>query len=133
MRSSLAAAKDELYGLLAPGGVPAVGGVNAVYDHEPHDGQRAKPVAITISTAGLASDAFSLTVRIYVAADGEASLFQDTLDSVLEAVDLLMTTYWGPQGWEVVDRRDDLNAYTAECQVSVGREDGRLRLSEGLV
>lgn len=132
MRNTLGAVKAELYGLLAPSGVPAVAGVTAVYDHDPHDGQRAKPVAITISTAGIGPTAYTVAVRIYAAADGEAATFQATLDSVLEAVDLLMTPYWGPPDWDVADRREDLNAFVAETNVFVGREDGRLRFSEGL-
>jgi hypothetical protein len=132
MRNSLAAVKAELASLLAPGGTPAVSGVNAVYDHEPHEGQRAKPVAMTLVTAGLDPTAYLVTVRIYVAADGEATIFQDAFDSILEAVDLLMTPYWGPPAWDVSDRRDDINAFVAETTVVVGREDGRLRISEGL-
>lgn len=132
MRNSLAAVKAELFGLLAPNGNPAIPGVTAVYDHEPHDGQRAKPVAITISTAGLGPTAYTVFVRVYAAADGEAAVFQASMDSIVEAVDLLMTPYWGPPEWDVADRREDLNAFVAETQVFVGREDGRLRFSEGL-
>lgn len=132
MRGTLGAVKAELYTLLAPNGAPAVAGVTAVYDHDPHEGQRAKPVAITVSTAGLGPVAYTVAVRIYAAADGEAATFQATLDSVLEAVDLLMTPHWGPPAWDVADRRDDLNAFVAETIVFVGREDGRLRFSEGL-
>ena len=133
MRNSLGAVKTELVGVLAPNGVPAIGGVNAVYDHDPHDGQRAKPVAITVSTAGLGPSVYTVAVRVYVAADGEAAAFQSALDLILESVDLLLTTYWGPPSWDVADRRDDLNAFVAETQIAVGREDGRLRFSEGLV
>ena len=125
-RATIGGAKAELFTLLAPSGVPAVSGITAAYPFEPGKGQMQKPVALTVATTGLTATAYLFAVRIYAATDVDAKVAQDNLDTILQATDVLLEPYWGPGDWSVA-AVEDLDAIVAECQVAVGREDGRLR------
>lgn len=119
-RNSLAASKAELYSLITTGGLPA--GVTAAYDHEPLPGHLQKPIALTISTAGMTAVDYLISLRIYVTAEPDAEKAQDDLDATIMAVDARMTSGFGPSNWEVI-YDPDLNAFVALNTFNVGRED----------
>lgn len=119
-RTGLAASKAELYSLITTGGLPS--GVTAAYDHEPLPGHLQKPVALTISTAGMTAVDYLIALRIYVTAEPDAEKAQDDLDSVITATDARMTSGWGPSNWDVA-YDDQLNAFVATNVFQVGRED----------
>ena len=119
-RNSLAAAKAELYSLITTGGLPA--NVTAAYDYEPAPGQAQKPVAVTVSTAGMTAVDYLLALRIYVTAEPDAEKAQDDLDLLIMALDARMTSGFGPSNWEV-DYDPELTAFVATNIFQVGRED----------
>lgn len=119
-RTGLAASKAELYGLITTGGLPTL--VTAAYDHEPLPGHLQKPVALTISTAGMTAVDYLIALRIYVTAEPDAEKAQDDLDAVIMAVDDRMTSGFGPSNWDV-SYDGELNAFVAVNVFNVGRED----------
>ena len=119
-RTSLAASKAELYALITTGGLPS--GVSAAYDHEPLAGQMQKPVAVTVSTAGMTAVDYLIALRIYVTAEPDAEKAQDDLDALIMTVDGRMTSGFGPSNWEV-NYDGELNAFVATNVFQVGRED----------
>lgn len=119
-RNSLAASKAELYGLITTGGLPA--GVTSAYDHEPLPGHLQKPVALTISTAGMTAVDYLIALRIYVTAEPDAEKAQEDLDAVILTVDARMTSGFGPSNWDV-SYDGELNAFVAVNVFNVGRED----------
>lgn len=119
-RTSLAASKAELYSLITTGGLPS--GVTAAYDYEPLSGQMQKPVAVTISTAGMTAVDYLIALRIYVTAEQDAEKAQDDLDTLILAVDGRMTSGFGPSNWDVAYDAE-LNAFVAVNVFQVGRED----------
>lgn len=123
-RTSLAAAKAELVGLLVdPHGRSYVDGVVATYGYEPRAGNRAKPVAVTVSTGGLDPDFYLLTVRVYVDIDEiDEEDGQALLDELMPALDDLLTSGFGPSDWRV-EYRDDLRAFIGTSLLRCGRED----------
>lgn len=125
-RDTLTATVAELANVIAPGGVPAITGVAKVYPYEPKSGAMAKPTAITIDDGGMTDTDFVIVVRVYQTTDVDARRATETLRSVYQALDDLLTPYWGPTEWT---RQDDpeLAALIAECRLEVGREDGHLR------
>lgn len=125
-RATTAAAKAELFALLAPAGVPAVDGITVAYPFEPARGQMQKPVALTVATSGLSATAYVFAVRVYITTEVDAQQAQDNLDVIVQAVDVLLEPYWAPGDWSI-GPTEDSDAFVAECQVAVGREDGRLR------
>lgn len=123
-RTSLTAAKKELVGLLVdPTGRSYVNGVVATYGHEPRAGDRAKPVAVTVSTGGLDPDFYLFTVRVYVDVDEmDVADAQTLLDTLMPALDNLLTSGYGPSDWRV-EYRDDLTAFIGTSLLRAGRED----------
>lgn len=119
-RTSLAASKAELYGLITTGGLPT--NVTAAYNYEPLAGQMQKPVALTISTAGMTAVDYLIALRIYVTAESDAQKAQDDLDATIMAVDARMTSGFGPSNWDVTYDAE-LNAFVALNVFNVGRED----------
>jgi len=119
-RNSLAASKAELYGLLSGANLPA--GVTAAYDYEPLPGQMAKPVAITVSTAGMSPDFYLLAVRCYQTAEVDAQAAQSNLDILILAVEHKLTAGFGMAPWSV-EYVAELDALVATCVLPVGRED----------
>lgn len=119
-RSSIAAAKAELYALLSAANLPA--GVVATYNYEPLSGQMAKPTALTISTAGMDPDFYFLAVRVYQSAEIDAEAAQANLDTVILTVENKFTSGFGMAPWSV-EYLVDLDAFVATCVVPVGRED----------
>jgi hypothetical protein len=119
-RTSIAASKAELYGLITTGGLPT--GLTAAYDHEPLPGDAQKPAALTISTAGMTAVDYLIALRIYVSAEPDAEKAQDDLDSLIMAVDGRMTSGFGPSNWDVA-YDPDLTAFVATNIFQVGRED----------
>ena len=119
-RTSLAASKAELYSLITSGGLPT--GVTAAYDHEPLSGHLQKPVAITISTAGMNAVDYQIALRIYVTAEPDAEKAHDDLDTLIMTVDGRMTSGFGPSNWDVT-YDSELNAFVATNVFDVGRED----------
>jgi hypothetical protein len=119
-RNSLAASKAELYALLSGANLPA--GVVAAYDHEPLPGQMAKPVALTVSTAGMDPDFYLLAVRIYQTAEVDAQTAQANLDTLILVVEHKLTDGFGMAPWSVA-YHPELDALVATCVLPVGRED----------
>jgi hypothetical protein len=119
-RTSIANAKQELYGLVSGTNLPA--GVTAAYDYEPLPGQMAKPTAITISTLAMDPDFYQLAVRIYQTAEIDARAAQMNLDTVILLVEDRLTSGFGMATW-TVEYAADLDALVATCIVPVGRED----------
>lgn len=127
-RTSLAAAKTELYDLLYSGGAPTVSGVAAVYRYEPHAGGAAKPASLTISTLGMTPDAYLFALRIYVTADIDAKQAQDLMDGLIQAVDAKVASSggFGPSQWDVTYEAD-LGLFMAVNILRPGREDPAFR------
>lgn len=121
-RATLAEAKQELYELYVDGEVPLVEGVTKVYDHEPFGGDLAKPVSITMITAGMDPEFWRVALRIYVDTAMGAKKAQDTLDELMPAVEAMWTDGFGPSDWDV-DYAAELKAMVAETVVQIGRED----------
>jgi hypothetical protein len=121
-RNSLAAAKAELYALLQTGGTPTVSGVTAVFDYEPFSGQSAKPVAMTIFTAGMTPTDYLIALRIYHTTEVDVAAAQAALDTIIQATDALMTSGFGPSEW-TVEFQVDIAALVATNVFQVGRED----------
>lgn len=119
-RTSIAASKAELYGLLSGANLPS--GVVAAYSYEPLPGQLAKPTALTISTAGMDPNFYLLAVRLYQSAEGDAQAAQATLDTLILTVEHKLTSGFGEATW-TVEYAADLDALVATCVLPVGRED----------
>lgn len=119
-RTSIAAAKAELYGLLSGANLPSP--VVAAYDYEPLSGQMAKPTALTISTAGMDPDFYLLAVRLYQSTDVDVQAAQATLDTLILTVENKLTSGFGVASW-AVEYAADLDALVATCVLPVGRED----------
>lgn len=120
-RDSLAASKAELLALITTGGLPS--GVTAAYGYEPLPGQMQKPVAVTVSTAGMDPNFYLIALRIYVSVENDAEQASDDLDTLILDVDDRMTSGFGPSNWTVT-YQPDLAAFVAENVFTVGREDG---------
>lgn len=119
-RNSLAASKAELYALLSGANLPD--SVVAAYDYEPLPGQMAKPVALTISTAGMDPNFYLLAVRLYQSAEVDARAAQANLDTLILTVEHKLTDGFGMAPWSV-EYLADLDALVATCVLPVGRED----------
>lgn len=126
-RTSLAAAKAELYGMFQVAGVPNITGVTAVYSYEPPAGKLALPVSITISTAGLGVDDYRIQLRIYISAQVDAQVAQSTMDTMLLAVEQKIHDSPAGSGWPRTDWSvgydHDIDAFIGVCNLMVGRED----------
>jgi hypothetical protein len=129
-RETITAAIAELYATIAPGDVSAVAGVTKVYPFEPAPGQMAKPVAVTIDDGGLTDLHYHLIIRVYQSTDIDASQAATGHRAVYQALDVLLTSYWGPVEW-VKEHDAEIGALIATCRLEVGREDGLLRLGGG--
>lgn len=134
-RDTLAAAKEELFDLLAPDGIPAVDGITAAVPYDPGPARiadLAEPVILTISTGTITPTSWVLTVRIVFDAEVDAAAAQVAADDIIPDVDLLLAPHWGPGDWEC-GPSDDLPtpyarpAWVAQTSVEVHRADGRLR------
>lgn len=119
-RNSIANAKAELYALITTPALPT--GVTAAYPFEPLPGQGAKPVMVTVATAGMTAVDYLLALRVYVSADADAEWAQATLDTLILTLDGRMTSGFGPSNWEV-DWDPELGAFVAVNTFLVGRED----------
>lgn len=129
--TTLADAKSDLFSRLCSvteSGTPAASltDVTRVYGHEPLPGDIVRPVSLTIGTLGADEDFFRFQVRLY-AADATQDLTQAKLDSAIAQVDAILgriggAASFGPSVWEVV-WADDISAWVAHTEVTVGRED----------
>lgn len=119
-RTSIAAAKQELYALVIAGGLPT--GLTVAYDHEPLPGDLQKPTAVTVFTVGMTPDDYVLGLRIYATAAADAKAAQDTLDVLIQTIDARINSGFGPSNFEI-EYRDDLVAFVATNLFQVGRED----------
>lgn len=103
--------------------VEALTHVVQVLSGEPRPGELMKPLAITVSTAGL-GDTVSFTVRIYAATDADALrahvLVDETVDQVEDLLDGDARFAQGDWSFSYVPTLDVL---VAECAVSAGRTD----------
>lgn len=130
-RDTISNAVAELYATIAPSGVPAVSGITKVYPFDPAPGQMAKPTAVTVDDDGLSDLHYVLVVRVYQSTDVDAQKAAETLRSIYQQLDVLLTTHWGPVEWVREDDRE-IGALIATCRLEVGREDGLLRTGGGL-
>lgn len=127
-RTTLAATKAELYGLLWSANAPtfSASGVDAasvhVYDHEPK--AMSHPFSVTIATAGMTPTDWVIAVRIYAdTARADAKTAQDQLDLLVPAVDAKIGSNggFGPSAWEIV-WDPDLDALVATNLLNIGRD-----------
>lgn len=127
-RSTLAAAKAELYALLWTGSAPTftAGSIPStaitVYDHEPRSG--AKPYSVTISTAGMSAESWLIALRVYAFSVNDPKTAQDELDLLVPAVDAKAGSNGGFDlgPWELT-WDDPLEALVATSIIEVGRQD----------
>lgn len=135
MRDTLAAAKEELFDLLAPDGISAVDGITALYSYDPGAARiadLAEPVLLLIATDTVTPSSWVITVRIVFDGAVDIAAAQAAADDIIPDVDLLLAPHWGPGPWEC-GHSDDLPtpyarpAWVASCTVEVHRRDGRLR------
>lgn len=126
-RETITAAIAELYATIAPAGVAAVPGVTAVYPFEPAPGQMAKPTSVTIDDGGLNTHAYVIVIRVYQTTDVDAQQAAENHRAVYQALDVMLTTRWGPVEW-IKDNDHALGALVATCRLDVAREDDFLRI-----
>ena len=117
-RTSIAAGKAELFDLLDGN----VDGVTRFFDHEPNLRDHAKPVSLTISTAGMDSEFYRYAVRIWQTAERNAKKDQDELDVIVLVADLLIRSGFVVEEWST-DFNEDAVAYVCTGIVTCGRED----------
>lgn len=117
-RTSLGAAKAELKGLLTIPALPT--DATSVYGYEPLTG--AKPVSVTVATAGMTPTDYLLVVRIYATTDADPEWAQETMDTLIMEIDARMGARFGPSNWTVEHDRE-LLAFVATSVFAVGRED----------
>lgn len=98
--------------------------MTATYSFEPTPGQGAKPVMVTVATAGMTPTDYLLTVRIYATAEIDAQAAQDTIDSLIQTIDARVgsTGRFGPSSWDV-EFVPELAAFVASNALAIGRED----------
>lgn len=119
-RATLADAKAELYAL-----VEVVEGVTATYDHQPTSSAGlAGPIALCVFTAGMDADFWQIGVRLFVTSTIDAKDAQDTLDTLMPAVDEATDNGgFGPSAWQVDYPSEESPFFTATCVYNVGRQD----------
>lgn len=136
-RDTLAAAKEELFDLLAPDDISAVDGITALYSYDPgaaRIAELAEPVLLFIATDMVTPASWVITVRLVFDAAVDIAAAQAAADDIVPEVDLLLAPHWGPDNWEC-GHSDDLPtpyarpAWVATCRLEVHRRDGRLRPS----
>lgn len=115
-RTSLAGARADVATALN-----AVTGVTTAYDHEPTT--HGKPVALTVSSAGIAPTDYLIAVRIYVTTETPVEEAQATMDAVVEAADNALPSWAGPSNWSIEWDQEE-GQLVATCILEVGREDG---------
>lgn len=124
-RTSLAAAKAELFALLAAvDGTPLVSGVAAAYDHDPGPRKMQGPISLLVATAGIEPDFWVLAVRLYADIGADPAGVQASLDTIMPAVTALVTARFGPERWlGPVPHPDREDWRICEWLVECGRED----------
>lgn len=121
-RTSLAAAKAELYATFFDGSSSLIDNVVVVLDYEPPKEELTAAVTITIATLAVTPSEFRFAVRIYVKVSGGPKVTQDMLDTVLMDVDHAISSGFGESDWRVRLLEADA-LLMAECQWECGRED----------
>lgn len=124
--TSLADAKSDLFSRLTSNadGTPhaSLTKITHVYDHEPRAGDTKKPMPLTISTAGMSPEAYTLALRIYSDASKSVPLSQSDLDVAILQVDGRVGSEFGPSDW-TVQWVEELDAFVATNTLQAGRED----------
>lgn len=124
-RTSLAAAKAELFGLLSSGSQRAsVAGITSAFDHDPGPGRLAGPISLVLTTAGIDPDFFIFALRLYADAGSDPRRAHQSLDLVMPAITAKLDARWGEERWvgpSPHPDRDDV--LVCEWVVSCGRED----------
>ncbi len=124
-RATLTAAKAELVALLVTGSTPTVSGVLVVYDHLPPFSAIADTPALCVYTDGVDPNFWNIGVAIVVNTSDNAKTAQDTLDTLMPAVDVKTNTGgFGPARWDIgFPTGEDGTHYVARCIYQVGRQD----------
>jgi len=123
-RSTLANAIAELVALFTNGTIPAISGVDAVYDHLPPAGTLDAGVTVAVFLVGVDANFWHLAVRVHTVQGQDAKGAQDRLASLLPAIDTLTNTgAFGPAAWAFEYPTADPWVYTATCVYEVGRQD----------
>ena len=100
-RTSLAAAKDELYAAFG-GGTPTITNVVVVLDYEPFNKAELNAASVvTIQTLGITPEFFRFTVRVYVDVSGGSKVTQDLMDTILMDVDHAVDGGFGESEWRI--------------------------------
>lgn len=124
-RTSVAAAKAELFGMVSAGAQRCVvPGVASAYDHEPGSGRATGRIALTVTTAGIGPDEWTFALRLYADAGADPAGVHAALDVIMPAITDLVSHRWGPENWigpNPHPDRDDV--LVCEWLVSCGRED----------
>ena len=97
-----------------------------MYSFEPNSGQALKPVAVSISTAGMTPADYLIALRIYSSAEVSVERAQTVIDQLIMVFDAGMNARFGPSNW-TVEWVDELVAYVATNVFEVGREDHAFR------
>ena len=118
-RTSIAAAKAELFGLLNGN----VSGATGYFDHEPHRGSLLRPVSLTVSTGGMDSENYRLFVKIWQDAGRDPKGDQDQLDGVILATDLLIRDGFVVEDWSAPEFDEEASVLVVTGTVTCGRED----------
>lgn len=117
-RTSLTTAKAELFALLNG----LVSGVDAYYDHEPASGHRQGGTTLTVATAGLTPTHWLYTIRLYVDGMVDAEKAQEDLDTLVPAIDALVSSGFGPGEW-TFEWNPEIEAWIATNQLGCIRND----------
>jgi hypothetical protein len=124
-RTSLAAAKAELFAMLSAGAQRCVvSGVKAAYDYEPGPGRAAGPIALTVTTTAIDPDEWSFALRLYADGGTDPAGVHAALDQIMPAITDVISDRWGPESWVGPNPHPDRDdVLVCEWIVSCGRED----------
>lgn len=124
-RTSLAAAKAELFAMLSAGNDRClVDGVTSAYDFEPGQRRALGPIALTVTTAAIDPDEWRFALRLYADVGADPAGVQAALDVIMPAITDLISDRWGPEQWiGPTPHPEDDNTLVCEWIVACGRED----------
>lgn len=124
-RATLTAAKAELVALLVTSDTPTITGVGVVYDHLPPRSVLTEPVAVAVFTDSIDENFWNIGVALFVNTTDNAKTAQDTLDTLMPAIDARTNTGgYGPARWQISYPTGDTGThYIATCVYQVGRQD----------
>ena len=97
-------------------------GVRKVYNHEPAAGNMEKPVCITVVSGEVTPEDYQFIVRVYIDASQDAQQAEELKDTVIDALDDLLTDDFGPSNYSP-DFGEEINSFVITSVLTHGRED----------